>query len=68
MRTTLNLDDELIAQARDLTGVTEKTALIHAGLGALIERAAAKRLADMGGQFPMKSPLPRRRRSQRTRR
>jgi len=62
MRTTLNLDDDKIAQARELTGLTEKTALIHAGLDALIARAAAQRLADLGGQFPVTTP-PRRRRS-----
>jgi Arc/MetJ family transcription regulator len=62
MRTTLNLDDDKIALARDLTGVTEKTALIHAGLDALIARASAKRLADLGGAFPM-GRVPRRRRS-----
>ena len=61
MRTTLNLDDDKIARARDLTGLTEKTALIHAGLDALIARASAQRLADLGGQFPMTTPPPRRR-------
>jgi Arc/MetJ family transcription regulator len=61
MRTTLNLDDDKIARARDLTGLTEKTALIHAGLDALIARASAQRLADLGGQFPM-TTTPRRRR------
>jgi hypothetical protein len=67
MRTTLNLDDAKIAEARELTGLTEKTALIHAGLDALIARAAAQRLADLGGQFPITHP-PRRRRTHRTRR
>jgi Arc/MetJ family transcription regulator len=67
MRTTLNLDDDKIAEARELTGLSEKTALIHAGLDALIARAAARRLADLGGQFPITNP-PRRRRTRRTRR
>ena len=61
MRTTLNLDDDKIARARELTGVEEKTALIHAGLDALIARASAQRLADLGGRFPLATP-PRRRR------
>jgi hypothetical protein len=61
MRTTLNLDDEKITRARDLTGLTEKTALIHAGLDALIARASAQRLAALGGQFPMKTTIRRRR-------
>ena len=67
MRTTLNLDDDKIARARELTGVEEKTALIHAGLDALIARASAQRLADLGGKFPIATP-PRRRRPKRTRR
>jgi len=62
MRTTLNLDDEKIARARDLTGLTKKTALIHAGLDALIARASAQRLAALGGRFPMTRPPRRRRR------
>jgi Arc/MetJ family transcription regulator len=66
MRTTLNLDDDRIARARDLTGLTEKTALIHAGLDALIARASAQRLADLGGQFPL-TTVPRRRRPRRRR-
>jgi Arc/MetJ family transcription regulator len=49
MRTTLNLDDELIRQAREYTGIEEKTALIHAALRELISRAAARRLAALGG-------------------
>lgn len=61
MRTTLNLDDDKIARARELTGLAEKTALIHAGLDALIARASAQRLADLGGRFPMTTPPPRRR-------
>jgi Arc/MetJ family transcription regulator len=67
MRTTLNLDDAKIARAQELTGVTEKTALLHAGLDALIARASAQRLAALGGQFPIKTP-GRRRRSARPRR
>jgi Arc/MetJ family transcription regulator len=62
MRTTLNLDDDKIARARELTGVTEKTALIHAGLDALIARASARRLADLGGSDPTAWVPPRRRR------
>ncbi len=61
MRTTLNLDDELLEEARRLTGVTERTALIHAGLRALIERASAERLARLGGSEPELQPVPRRR-------
>ena len=49
MRTTLNLDDEKIERAKELTGLTEKTALIHAGLDALIAQAAAHRLIALGG-------------------
>ena len=61
MRTTLILDDKLLDRARRLTGVNEKTALVHAGLEALIARAAAKRLAALGGTEPKLQPIPRRR-------
>jgi Arc/MetJ family transcription regulator len=49
MRTTLNFDEDLLRQAREYTGIEEKTALIHEGLRALIRRGAAKRLAELGG-------------------
>jgi Arc/MetJ family transcription regulator len=49
MRTTLILDDDLVAKAREYTGISEKTRLIHLGLEALIQRAAALRLAALGG-------------------
>ena len=61
MRTTLNIDDELVERARGLSGITEKTALIHAGLEALIARASARRLAALGGSEPALRPPPRRR-------
>lgn len=52
MRTTINLDDDLIEEARRLTGVQERTALIHQGLRALIERESARRLARLGATEP----------------
>jgi Arc/MetJ family transcription regulator len=61
MRTTLIVDDELIEKARRLTGVQEKTALVRAGLEALIAREAAKRLAELGGAEPGLRPVMRRR-------
>jgi Arc/MetJ family transcription regulator len=61
MRTTLNLDDTLIARARELTGIEERTALLHEGLRALIAREAARRLARLGGSEPDLQPIPRRR-------
>ncbi len=61
MRTTINLDDELLAEAQRLTGVSEKTALVRAGLLALIERESARRLARLGGTEPQLKPVPRRR-------
>jgi Arc/MetJ family transcription regulator len=60
MRTTLILDDNLVEQAREVTGIKEKTALVHAGLEALITREAAKRLAALGGTQPRLSSIPRR--------
>ena len=61
MRTTLNLDDVLIEKARKLTGIEERTALLHEGLRALIARESARRLARLGGSEPKVSNVPRRR-------
>jgi len=61
VRTTLNIDDELLEKARVLSGVQEKTALIREGLKALIERESARRLARLGGSEPDLEPIPRRR-------
>ena len=61
MRTTLIIDDELLDRAREMTGIKEKTALVHAGLEALISREAAKRLAALGGTQPRLQNIPRRR-------
>ena len=61
MRTTVNLDADLLAEAARLTGMTERTALLHAGLRALIERESARRLARLGGSQPDLKPVPRRR-------
>jgi len=61
MRTTLNIDDALLERASQLTGVTEKTALVRAGLESLIEREAARRLAALGGTQPHLKSIPRRR-------
>jgi hypothetical protein len=61
MRTTLILDESLLERARELSGIKEKTALVHAGLEALIAREAAKRLAAMGGSQPQLKDIPRRR-------
>jgi Arc/MetJ family transcription regulator len=61
MRTTLNLDDELVAEALRLTGLDEKTAVIHEGLRALIAREKSRRLARLGGSEPqLVAPLRRR--------
>ena len=61
MRTTLNLDDALLKEAGRLTGLEERTALIHEGLRALIARESARRLARLGGTQPKLRPVPRRR-------
>jgi Arc/MetJ family transcription regulator len=61
MRTTLDLKEELVEQARQMTGIREKTALVHAGLAALIERAAARHLASLGGTMPGLKSIRRRR-------
>ena len=61
MRTTLALDDDLLADAQDLTGLKEKSALVREALVALIQRESARRLARLGGSQPKLKPTPRRR-------
>lgn len=61
MRTTLNIDDDLLAKAMQLTGIKEKTALVHAGLKALVSRESARRLALLGGTQKDLKPIRRRR-------
>jgi len=60
MRTTLNIDDQLLAEAQRVCGVTEKAALVREGLRALIERESARRLALLGGTEPQLKPIHRR--------
>ncbi len=61
MRTTLNIEDELLARATELTGIKEKTSLVRLGLEALITRESAKRLAALGGTQKKLERIPRRR-------
>ena len=61
MRTTLNIEDELLAKAHRVSGVKERTALVREGLKALIERESARRLAKLGGTEPRLQRVPRRR-------
>ena len=63
MRTTVTIDDDLLARAAELTGVTERTALLRAGLEALIRIESAKRLAALGGSDRKASTAARRRNS-----
>lgn len=60
MRTTVALDDDLVATAQEFTGVAEKTALLREALKALIERESARRLASLGGTMPELQNVPRR--------
>jgi len=61
MRTTLNIDDEILKKASRLTGLKEKTALVRLGLEALIARESSKRLAKLGGTEKDLRPIRRRR-------
>jgi Arc/MetJ family transcription regulator len=61
MRTTMNVDDELVAKASELTGVQERTALVRMGLEALIAQKSAQRLAKLGGTEKQLRRPPRRR-------
>ena len=61
MRTTVALEDDMVAKAQALTGLTEKSRLLHEALKALIERESARRLARLGGSEPDLEVPPRRR-------
>lgn len=61
MRTTIALDDDLVAKAQDYTGITEKSALVREALRALIERESIERLIALGGSDPNATAAPRRR-------
>ncbi len=61
MRTTLNIDDQILEKASLLTGIKEKTALVKLGLEALIARESSKRLAMLGGAEKELRDIPRRR-------
>jgi Arc/MetJ family transcription regulator len=63
MRTTLNIEESLLKQAAELTGLKEKTALVRRGLEALIALESARRLAALGGSEKKLKPIPRRRAS-----
>ena len=60
MKTTLDINDELLTKARRLTGISEKGALVSEGLRALIERESARSLASLGGSEPQLTDIPRR--------
>jgi Arc/MetJ family transcription regulator len=60
MRTTINLDDELLAQAQLMSGLTERTQLLREALLALVQRESARRLARLGGTQAQLQPVPRR--------
>ena len=61
MRTTLNIDDALLGRATQLSGLREKTAVVRAGLEALVARESAKRLVALGGSEKALRPIARRR-------
>ena len=61
MRTTINIDDELLAQAQSLTGLPERTQVMREALLALVQRESARRLAKLGGTQPKLQTVPRRR-------
>jgi len=61
MRTTVTLDDQLLAQAQQLCGELERSALLKEALQALVQRESARRLSALGGSEPDLDPIPRRR-------
>ena len=60
MKTTLNIDDQILSKASRLTGISEKTTLVRKGLEALIAQESAKRLATLGGSEKKLKSIPRR--------
>jgi len=60
MRTTLNLDEAILKKASELSGISEKTQLLHEGLKALIAKQSALRLSRLGGTSPKLKNIPRR--------
>jgi hypothetical protein len=66
MRTTLNIDSNRYERAKKLTGIDEKTALLNAGLDALIQLHSSRRLAALGGSDPDAAAPPRRRAGKKT--
>ena len=65
MRTTLNIEDKLLKRAAALTGISEKTAIVRAGLESLIALESGKRLAELGGTEKSLKPVSRRRTTRR---
>jgi len=61
MRTTVIIDDDLLQEAMEYSGITEKTELLHLGLKTVVQRCAAQRLAALGGTDKHASAVPRRR-------
>ncbi len=61
MRTTVNIDDELLERAQELTGIKERATLVNEGLRAIVQRESARRLALLGGTMPDLEDIPRRR-------
>lgn len=61
MRTTVTIDDELLADAQEMTGIKDKSALLRLALTKLVEREAARRLILLGGSAPDFAAPPRRR-------
>ncbi len=60
MRTTINIDDNLLKKAAELTGIKEKTSLVREGLNTLIALESSKRLAKLGGTEKELTDIPRR--------
>lgn len=59
MRTTLTLDDDLLAQAQQISGLKERSQLLREALLALVQRESARRLAQLGGSEPQLQSIPR---------
>lgn len=61
MRTTVTLDDDLLADVEQLSGIRDRSQLLREALMALRHQIASNRLALLGGSEPALAAAPRRR-------
>lgn len=61
MRTTITIDDELLADAKEFSGINETSGVVKRALTLLVQHEAAQTLIKLGGSAPDAEAPPRRR-------